>query len=52
MTFKGLERCESWRTKREDTWDRVNAFWGESHGMRNTWETLECEMFVSNLSES
>lgn len=32
MRFKA-SRCESWRTKRGDSWERGDAFWGEIHGV-------------------
>jgi len=31
VRFKA-SKCESWRTKRERSWEKVGAFWEEIHG--------------------
>jgi len=48
VRFK-TSRCESWRTKRGGSWDRVGAFWGEIHG---DGKHMSGESIVSNLGDS
>jgi len=47
VRFK-TSRCESWRTKRGGSWERVGVFWGEIHGVG---KQIKGIVFVNNLGE-